>query len=103
MYKEAEKAFLESVRSNFGNAFANQVQKTIEEKKGKERPEMGKSKALYAVYVVDQEKDTVEQPDYVIATGEGNAKYKVLHAKDVEDPDDVDVFVQYIGTLKDDD
>ena len=96
--------FLARLSTTFGPEFAESVRQNIEQELGKDSSEMAgckkQSKMLYAVYVVDQEADTVERPDYVIASGDENARYKVLHAKGVEDPDTVDVFVQYIGTLK---
>ena len=91
--------FMQQLEATFGSQFARQVEINLR-KEICQMAKAGSGKALYAVYVVDQEADTVERPDYVIATGEENARYKVLHSKGVADPDEVDVFVQYIGTLK---
>jgi hypothetical protein len=97
-------SFLKQFEAAFGPEWTRSVKREIEKNLGKEICEMArngeKGKALYAVYVVNQEADTVEQPDYVIATGEESARYKVLHSKGVSDPDTLDVFVQYIGALK---
>lgn len=100
--------FLKQFEQTFGPEMAQGVKRELYKNTGKELAEMAvnmgnKSKALYAVFVVDQEADTAGQPDYVIATSEENARYKVLHNKDVADPETLDVFVQRIGTLKSED
>lgn len=96
--------FLSQFEKAFGRDMAEQVRQGIVKNTERTFSEMtftpARSKGVYAVFVVDQEADSVSPPDFVIATSEENARYKVLHSKNVADPETLDIFVQFVGTLK---